>query len=102
MTLSTCNYTGEYAIISGCVYRVNVSVTTNWVTVRSGSPTGPVVSFAVQGTSWTAPTSGTYYAHFSNNSACATASTCRTTSITTLSIPVVTVNPCLSISGLTC
>jgi hypothetical protein len=73
-----------------------------WVTVRSGSPSGPVVSFAVQGTSWTAPTSGTYYAHFSNNSACATASTCRTTSITTLTVPAVSVNPCLSIAGLTC
>lgn len=106
VTLSTCNWAGEYAtingIIAGGVYRVNVSITSNWVTIRSGSPSGPVVSFAVQGTTWTAPTGGTYYAHFSNTSLCATSSACRTTSVTTISIPSSAPNPCSSIGNLLC
>jgi hypothetical protein len=89
VTLSTCNYATEYATISGVVagrtYRVNSSITTDWITVRHTTAAGTVVSFAVQGTSWVAPVSGTYYAHISTNSSCGSQTTCRTTSVTTVS-----------------
>lgn len=89
VTLSTCNYATEYATISSVVagrtYRVNSSVATDWVTIRHTTAAGTVVSFAVQGTNWVAPVSGTYYAHFSTNSTCGTNTTCRTTSVTTVS-----------------
>lgn len=106
VTLTTCQYAGEYAVINGIVaggmYHVNVSITSNWVTVRSGSPSGPVVSFALQGTNWTAPVSGTYYAHISNNSSCSTSSACRTTSITTVALPIITSDPCGTSTTILC
>ena len=107
--ISTCNYGGEYATVSGIVsggsYKFTSSVATDWITVRSLSPTGTVVSFAVQGTNWTAPSSGTYYFTISTNNSCGTASVCRTTNIVTnanTSGCVVVVDPCASISNLSC
>lgn len=85
VTITTCQYGGEYATISGIVagetYSVTSSVATDFETIHSLSPSGAVVSFGVQGTSWVAPVSGTYYAHTSTNASCGTASVCRTTSI---------------------
>jgi hypothetical protein len=88
VTITTCQFGGEYATISGIVagntYRFTSSVASDFVTVRSLTPGGSVVSFAVQGTNWVAPVSGTYYAHFSTNSSCGTASSCRTTTVVTV------------------
>jgi hypothetical protein len=107
--ISTCNYGGEYATVSGIVsggsYKFTSSVATDWITVRSLTSTGTVVSFAVQGTNWTAPSSGTYYFTISTNNSCGTASACRTTNIVTNANTagcVVAVDPCASISNLSC
>ena len=107
--ISTCNYGGEYATVSGIVaggsYKFTSSVATDWITVRSLSTAGTVVSFAVQGTNWTAPSSGTYYFTISTNNSCGTASACRTTNIVTNANTagcVVAVDPCASISNLSC
>jgi len=107
--ISTCNYGGEYATVSGIVaggsYKFTSSVATDWITVRSLSTAGTVVSFAVQGTNWTAPSSGTYYFSINTNNTCGTQNSCRTTNIVTnanTSGCVVAVDPCASISNLTC
>ena len=107
--ISTCNYGGEYATVSGIVsggsYKFTSSVATDWITVRSLTATGTVVSFAVQGTTWTAPVSGTYYFTINTDNFCGTASSCRTTNIVTNANTagcVVAVDPCASISNLSC
>jgi len=107
--ISTCNYGGEYATVSGIVaggsYNFTSSVATDWITVRSLSTAGTVVSFAVQGTNWTAPSSGTYYFSINTNNTCGTQNSCRTTNIVTNANTagcVVAVNPCASISNLSC
>jgi gliding motility-associated-like protein len=90
ITISTCQYTGEYAtitgIVAGRVYRVNSSVTSDWAGVRRDTPTGAFVHQGQQGGVWVAPVTGTYYIHWNNSSwpTCGGTSTCRTTSITTL------------------
>ncbi|TNF49584.1 MAG: T9SS type A sorting domain-containing protein [Bacteroidetes bacterium] len=105
VTISSCSYATEYSTIygiqAGWTYRCNVSQTTNWVTVRSGSFNGPVVYFGPQGGNWVATVSGTYYAHWNTSSACGTATGCRTTSITTVAA-VAAPNPCNSVTAMTC
>ncbi len=89
VTLSSCNWATEYAtifnVVAGRTYRVNSSISSDWVTIRHTTSSGTMVSFAVQGTNWVAPVSGTYYAHFSTNSSCGSNTSCRATSVTTVS-----------------
>lgn len=88
VTISSSQWAGEYATLSGIVegrtYRVNSSVTDDWVTIRRGTPGGTVVSHAVQGTAWAAVSGETYYAHISTNSSCGTQNSSRTTTVTLL------------------
>jgi hypothetical protein len=72
-------------VVAGRTYRVNSSISSDWVTIRRTTSSGTLVSFAVQGTNWVAPVSGTYYAHFSTNSSCGSNISCRATSVTTVS-----------------
>lgn len=76
-----CQYAGEYGtwngLNAGTVYRVTSTVTTDFMTIRSGSPGGTVVAMGVGAVSFTAPTTTTYYIHVSTNCLCGTANACR-------------------------
>jgi hypothetical protein len=76
-----CNYAEEYGTWNGIVannqYTTTSTVATDFITVRSGSSTGPVVAFGTQPLVWTATVSGTYYIHINLNSGCATDQNCR-------------------------
>jgi hypothetical protein len=86
--IATNQYATEYAtlnsIVGGNNYQLTSSVTSDWITIRRDAFNGTVVSFAQQGAVWTAPSSGTYYAHVNTNSSCGTASTNRTTTLVTI------------------
>ena len=76
-----CHYAGEYGTWDGIV--ANYSYTTisdsltDFITVHSGSATGPVVAFGVQPLTWTATSAGTYYIHINTNAACGLENSCR-------------------------
>ncbi|MEY4287201.1 MAG: hypothetical protein RL511_1287 [Bacteroidota bacterium] len=98
VNFSTCSYGGEYStlssVVAGTAYRVSSSVTTDFITVRQGSVSGPVIASGVGPLTWTSTVAGTYYCHWSGNSACSSVSACRTTSIA-----YVGVGPCSGCSG---
>jgi hypothetical protein len=98
VNFSTCSYGGEYstlnAVAAGTVYRCSSSVATDFITVRQGSAAGPVIASGRGPLTWTSTLPGTYYCHWSTNSACGAASACRTTSIA-----YVSVGPCSGCSG---
>ncbi|MES2799633.1 MAG: gliding motility-associated C-terminal domain-containing protein [Bacteroidota bacterium] len=88
VTLTTCAFAGEYSTVFGIVAGTTYTATSTsgCVTVHSGTPAGPVVSFGTGSTTFVAPTSGTYYVHYSVNcGGCGDASTCLTGTITTVS-----------------
>ncbi len=85
VTVSTCTYQTEYNTINGIVAG-NTYTSSNslggCITVRSGTPGGPVVASGNSPLSWTATVTGTYYIHYNTNCACGTATGCGTTTIT--------------------
>ncbi|MCC6837117.1 MAG: hypothetical protein IT234_01150, partial [Bacteroidia bacterium] len=76
ITISSCNYQSEYntitSVTAGSTYTSNSSCG-GYITVHSGTPTGPVVGQGNAPLSWTATVSGTYYISYNTNSACGTA-----------------------------
>lgn len=56
-------------VTSGRTYLSDMS-RSGYITVRSGSPGGPVVAYGAAPLSWTAVASGTHYIHYSSNSNC--------------------------------
>ena len=86
VVITTCNFGGEYATVSSVVagnyYTSASSVGTDYFTIRSGSASGPVVANGLSPLTWTAQVSGTHYIHVATNSLCATASACRSNSLT--------------------
>ena len=85
ITISTCNYQSEYNTISGIVSGNTYTFTNSsggFITIRSGSYNGTVVTSGNSPLSFTAPSSGTFYVHYNTNSSCGTASNCTTTSVT--------------------
>ena len=85
VTISTCNYQTEYspitAIVSGTTYQISNSCG-GYITVRSNTYNGTVISHGNSPHTFTATSSGTYYVHYNTNAACGTASNCCTTTIT--------------------
>ena len=83
--VSSCNYGGEYAtlntIVAGRTYSCTSNIATDFITIRSGTPSGPVIAFGITPLIWTAPTSATYYMHINTNNVCGTAAACRDTRI---------------------
>ena len=90
VTISTCNYQTEYSTISsvvaGTIYECALS-SIGYVTIRSGSSSGPVVAHGNSPLQWTAIVPGNHYAHWNTNSLCGTAKTCITTTITFIASP---------------
>ncbi len=87
VTISSCNWAGEYAtinnIVSGETYNFTSSVATDWFVLTDASN-----NILTQGTNpltWTATFSGSVRLHISTNSSCGTQSTCRTTTVQCLS-----------------
>jgi hypothetical protein len=85
LVMSTCNFAGEYTevtlVIAGNSYQAISSVATDFVTVRQGTPNGPVIASGTQPLNFTATVSGTYYIHYHTNSLCGTQMSCRTTTL---------------------
>ena len=91
VNISTCNYLSEYSpissVVAGSTYTLEVTSTTAWVTVYSGSSCGTYIADGASPLTFTAPNSGTYYVHWTVDASCATATGCETTTITENSSP---------------
>ena len=91
VTISTCNYASEYApvysVVSGRTYRFTSSISTDFLSIRSGTYTGTCRAAGTTPLIWTADYSGTVYLHINTNSSCGTASGCRTTTVQCTSCP---------------
>ncbi len=85
VTISICVYAGEYStlssVVAGATYTVTSSTTSDFITVRQGTPGGTVIAFGTQPLNWTATVAGTYYIHTNTNSSCGTQSSCRSISV---------------------
>ncbi len=84
VTISTCSFAGEYSTINGAVngqtLRFTSSVGTDEITIRSGSPGGPVLAFGTTPLVFANTFTGTIYAHW-NTPGCGSQSSCRTTTV---------------------
>lgn len=91
VTITTCNFAGEYAAVGGAVagqtLRFTSSITTDIITIHSGSPGGPVVAFGPTPLQFANTFTGTLYAHW-NTAGCGTQFTCRTTNVQCMSCGV--------------
>jgi hypothetical protein len=108
LQISTCNFQTEYntinSIVAGNTYSISNSCG-GYITVRSGTFNGTVVTSGNAPLSFTAPTSGTYYFHYNTNAGCGTATNCCTTTITctSCSAPVTPANDlCANATALPC
>ena len=76
-----CNMATEYGIWIGILasysYSTVSSSQTDFITVRSGSPSGTVVAFGKQPLTWTAKNSDVHFIHINTNETCAVESICR-------------------------
>lgn len=82
--MSSCNWAGDYNTINSVVAGTEYTLTSTGgcMTVRTGSSTGPLVTFGNSPLTFTAPSSGTYYVIFGHNCVtCGTGSPCLETSI---------------------
>lgn len=99
VTISTCSYQTEYSTINGVqgatIYQCTIS-DGSYITIRQGTPGGPVIASGQSPLTWNATVAGTYYAHWNTNAACGTASTCLTTSINYISPATPCANPVLA------
>ncbi len=89
-TISGCSFQSEYSTITGCAvggnYTFTGSIAGTFITVHQGTSNGPIIGSGVTPLTVTTAAGGTYYPHWNTNSACGTASTCMTTTIT-LNVP---------------
>jgi hypothetical protein len=89
VNFSTCSCGGEYAPLNGAqamtVYRLSSSAVNDFVTVRQGAITGPVIASGALPLTFTTTVAGAYFCHWSTNAACGTQNVCRTTSVTYVS-----------------
>jgi hypothetical protein len=89
VSISSCNYAGEYSTISGAVngqsLRFTSSAAGDYITVRSGSPSGAVVAQGTTPLTFTNTFTGTLYVHWNLANSCGSQSTCRATTVQCLS-----------------
>jgi hypothetical protein len=83
-TISTCSWAGEYSTINGAVsgqtLKFTSSVSTDVITIHSGTPSGPVVGFGTTPLTINNTFTGTLYAHW-NTPGCGSQNVCRTTTV---------------------
>ncbi len=95
--ISACNFAGDYSTINGAVNGQTLSFTssvaTDFITVRSGTPGGPVLASGTTPLTFANTFTGTIYAHW-NTPGCGTQNTCRSTTVqcTNCGAPPCTVN----------
>jgi hypothetical protein len=91
---STClsgngQFTDEYSTwntgVAGTIYNVESSLSTDWVTVTVGSPSGTVVGYGATPISFTAPSNNTYYVHITTNGYCVGDANCRDVTVNRIS-----------------
>lgn len=86
-----CNYAEEYGtwngIVAGLTYTTTSTVGTDYITVRSGTPGGPVVASGTQPLTWIPAVGGVHYIHINTDAACGTAASCRNVTTTNLGLP---------------
>lgn len=85
-TISSCNYAGEYNVITltaGYSFTFTSSVSTDFVTITDAN-NAPLQS-GVQPLTYTPSATGTYRVHWSLNANCGTQNTCRVTSVNAFS-----------------
>jgi len=84
VTISSCSYAGEYSTISGAAagqtLRFTSSNAADFITIHSGTPSGPIVAFGATPLQFSNTFTGTLYAHW-NLANCGAQSTCRTTTV---------------------
>ena len=84
VTITTCSFQTEYSTINGVaaasIYQCTIS-DGSYITIRQGTPGGPVIASGTSPLTWISTAAGTYYAHWNTNAACGTASSCMTTTI---------------------
>lgn len=84
-TVTTCQFAGEYHEIGGCAaartYISASSFPTDFLTVRRGTPGGPVVASGTTPLTWTTTTAGSYFVHVNLNSGCGVDFSCHTLTI---------------------
>ena len=87
VTISTCSFAGEYSTVNGAVAGQTLNFTFSntgtgaYITIHSGTPAGPVVAFGPSPLSFANTFTGTLYAHWSLNAACATDGSCHTSTV---------------------
>jgi hypothetical protein len=84
-TITTCAFYGEYSTVNGVAAASQYTSTINgggFVTVRQGTPGGPVVASGASPLTWSSTTAGTYYMHWNSNAACGTGTGCLAVTIT--------------------
>lgn len=88
VTISNCSFAGDYSTISGAVNGQTLSFTssvaTDVITVRSGTPGGPVLASGTTPLTFANTFTGTVYAHW-NTPGCGTQNTCRITTVQCIS-----------------
>ena len=92
-TTVACAFAGEYSTWSGAVintpYIVTSTISTDWITVRSGTSNGSIIAYGNQSLSITPSTNDVIYIHVNADSYCATQSTCRDITVSRISaLPV--------------
>lgn len=87
-TISTCSFLSEYSALNfveaATIYQCAIT-TGGYVTIREGSPTGPVIASGISPLQWNSTVAGTYYAHWNVDATCATATGCVETTMTYIS-----------------
>ena len=87
-TISTCSYQTEYStindVLAATIYQCEI-LNGGYITIREGASNGPVVAAGISPLNWTSTIAGTYYAHWSTDASCGTATICETTTITYIS-----------------
>lgn len=103
VTINTCTYQNEYntitGVAAGSTYQSSYSLG-GFITVRSGTFNGPVVASGNTPLTWTATVAGNHFIHYNTNSACGTASSCGTSTITCTSCPAPAFNPCTTLPNI--
>jgi Secretion system C-terminal sorting domain len=113
--ISTCSFAGDYSTINGAVSGQTLNFTFNnlgtgaYITIRSGTPGGPVVASGNSPLSFVNTFTGTLYAHWNLSAACGTDGSCHVTTVQCTSCPpindgcagAVTINCAQTITGTT-
>lgn len=85
--IGSCSFAGEYSTILGAVNGQTLNFTFQnlstgaYITIHSGTPSGPIIANGPSPLSFANTFTGTLYAHWSLNAACATDGSCHITTV---------------------